>query len=434
MEAPLARVRRSIANQYVFATSEAYAGELEAINTTSFEAWSRQRLTDIRHTDWTDETKAWAIKDVHNREADLHEVIESAEIGQRVFGPVRDAIASMAGLSEHEKQRLYASVEAVVLNAKQEMAAKRADPFFYEPSQQDLKLREAAAATLPASTSIETALRYKEETVSKATLRNIVGSVKRWKEIIGSSDLGSITTYNLNRFARELKREDRTTEVANKYATRMLSLIKAYNENQEVRLNIPEWDPVKMTMEERIKLKTKERAIDPGDACKVLDYAKSKDPQVWRAILILNNSTFRISEVMGLKWGHIKEKDEIYYFDINDSKTVTGVRRLPLNKALQRDLLPLRGDDDDFIVDKWQHWERPASGLQAWLEKTKKKLEINGNANAHAWRHLSGGYLGYSQTEHLKKTLMGHCGGLTDRYTREDMKSLSQAVECLGSD
>ena len=443
LETPLASATRAIANRYVTATSEQTISELDAFRHESLMAWRETQLNSIRNSDVPDDFKTQLIGELEYEEERHDEWAENQWLNLRVRLPMQEVIAAMPGLSAHEKQKLCASLDAVLIKAKQEIKAKRADPFFYEPSQHDQKLREAAAAPLPAS--FDQALQFKRAEVSERTYFNIVGSVKKWETIIASKALSSITTSNLNRFARELKKPKAeggygfTTEGANNAAVRVRSLIKTFNVNQvedENRLLWPVWDPVRLTTAEKKAFKTKVTAISLEDAKKLLSYARAlEDDSAWRALLILANTTFRVTEATMLRWADIKEKDGIAYFDLADSKTVDGIRRVPLNSRLKRHLLPLRGADDEFIINNgWPRMKSPKDGLGQWLRNAKEVLGIEGNTNAHSFRHAAGGDLGYNLPEHTKKKLMGHSGGMTDRYTREDMKALSKAVEYIGFD
>ena len=51
----------------------------------------------------------------------------------------------------------------------------------------------------------------------------------------------------------------------------------------------------------------------------------------------------------------------------------------------------------------------------------------------HSGMGLESG-LGYELPEGLKKKLMGHAGGMTDHYTREDLKKLRAAANVIGTE
>ena len=228
VEAPVARARRAIANRYVAATADQTISELEAFKAESSKAWRETQLNSIRNTDIPDDFKTQLIGELEYEEERHEEWAENQWLNLRVRLPMQEVIAAMPGLSDQERANLCASLDSVLIKAKQEIKAKRADPFFYEPSQQDQKLREAAA---PLPASFDQALQFKRAEVSERAYFNIVGSVKKWETIIGSKALTSVTTSNLNRFARELKKPKAeggygfTTEGANNAAVRVRSCL-----------------------------------------------------------------------------------------------------------------------------------------------------------------------------------------------------------------
>ena len=79
----------------------------------------------------------------------------------------------------------------------------------------------------------------------------------------------------------------------------------------------------------------------------------------------------------------------------------------------------------------WQRgtWKNAKDAVGNFLRKAKKELGITGRINAHAFRHGADGDLGYSQTEHVKKLLLGHAGNIKDHYTQNDALKLREAVE-----
>ena len=292
--------------------------------------------------------------------------------------------------------------------------------------------------------TFEDVLAVKEKEITERSLINTRNHVRNWISINGSNKLSSITTASLNRFARELKKpkceggRGFVTNAANDASTKIRALIKTYNVNlagDHDRIEIPEWDPIRLTIAEKKQKKVEQRDVRPEDARELLAYAKARDQGAWRAILILSNTTFRVTECCLLKWGDVKCKDGIYYFDLSDSKTVEGIRRFPLNSRLRQHLLPIRGNDDEYIVNnKWPHRKSPRNACGHFLRQAKVELGIQGNTNPHSFRHFTGGQSGYEHSEHLKKKLMGHSGGMTDHYTREDMRKMNEAVEDLGFD
>jgi len=343
-------------------------------------------------------------------------------------------------LTDKERREAGLSLSYAIKSARETNRTKAEQGLFAEQSDVDKMFRKVANAPRPES--IDDVLELKRDELGERTFANLKTTIKNWKRIIGSNRLDSITAVNLNRFARYLKKPKPsggngfTTNAANDASVRIRSLIKTYNVNiadEASRLSWPEFEPIPLTTTERKERKLEVKSVDAEDAKKVLKYAAENNQGAWRALLILCNSTFRASEVCSLRWGHVKELNGIVYFDLTDSKTVEGIRRFPLNSRLRMHLLPLRESDEQFIVNNtWPDWSRPKDGLGYFLSSAKKTLGIKGRVNPHSFRHAAGGDLGYHLPEHIKKKLMGHAGGLTDHYTREDMKVLADAVEFIG--
>jgi integrase len=412
IETGVDRARRAIASAYVQQTSDHYLDAINKIKTELSQSYpAANNFIDELMDDWLYVVNSLFLN------AD-----------QRLTGK--------------EKEGARAALSFAIKSAKETNYARKEQGLFAEASQVDKKLRKAAKASN--QLSFDDVLKHKRDELSERTFGNLEITISHWKKIIGSTRLDSISTVNLNRFARELKRPKEsdgrgfTTNAANDSAVRIRSLIRTHNVNladESGRIDWPKFDPIQHTTAEKKAQKLKVRAITAEDAKKILNYSKDADEHAWRALLILSNSTFRASEVCALRWGDIKDTDGVIYFDLTDSKTVEGLRRLPLNSRLRKHLLPLRGADDEFIINNsWPKWSRPRDGLGHFLAVARRVLNIDGRTNAHSFRHAAGGDLGYHLPEHTKKKLMGHAGGMTDHYTREDMNVLNKAVEFIGFD
>lgn len=317
--------------------------------------------------------------------------------------------------------------------------------FLAEPSPLGERLARAAAAPKPVS--IFQVAEKKRGRLSERTYDNLIRTCRNWKAIIGDESLQSITASHLNYFARTLNqpRPDGygySTENANNETARLRSLLKFYNEHQkddDARYPYPDWERIVPSAAER-KQKVREgkdRATSKDDVKRLLDWAYLEEPDkfAWLYILLIDNTTFRNQEACRLKWGEVVNADGIWYFDLDDSKTPAGIRRFPLNSRLLQYLLPLKGPDDEYIVNnQWPHWKNSKDAVGNFLRKAKKVLGIEGRINAHAFRHGAGGDLGYNQTEHVKKLLLGHAGNITDHYTRQDWLRLREAVETIGTE
>jgi integrase len=347
-------------------------------------------------------------------------------------------------LNETELPQAVASVKTAALAARDLHQARQEVGYLAEASPVGKQLSKAAAAPLPVS--IFEIAEKKKERLSDRTYENLLRTCKNWQTIIGEVSLNSITSSHLNYFARTLNQPKPTgygysTDNANNEAARLRSLLKFYNEHQKddsARITYPEWERIVVSGGERkqkVRL-DKERATNKDDVKRLLDWAylEEKDKYAWLYVLLIDNTTFRNEEACRLRWGEIICQDGIWCFDLDDAKTAAGIRRIPLNSRLLRYLLPLKGPDDEFVINnKWPLRRSPKDAVGNFLRKAKQTLNITTRINAHAFRHGAGGDLGYNQTEHIKKLLLGHAGNVTDHYTRHDWRKLREAVETIGT-
>lgn len=349
-------------------------------------------------------------------------------------------------LDDLELQQAVASVRTAVLEARDLQERRCEYGIFAEET--ILGKRLGSAASKPKPVSIFDVAKSKKSRIGERTYENLERACNRWKAIIGEESLESITSSHLNFFVRKLHSSKSEggygycVDNANNEGVRIRSLIKFHNEHQKEdadRIQEPSWERIKESkaqQKERVR-KDKDKATDKDEVKRLLDYAylEHDDKFAWLFVLLIDNTTLRNTEALSLKWKDVVQQDEIWFIDLQDSKTAAGIRRLPLNSRLMKYMLPLKGSDDEFVINNnWPHWKNPKDASGNFLRQARKALGIEGRINAHAFRHGAGGDLGYSQTEHIKITLMGHAGKQTDQYSRREWVELRKAVETIGTD
>jgi hypothetical protein len=348
-------------------------------------------------------------------------------------------------LDATELPQAVASLQTAIKAASELQESRKHIGFLAEPTAIGEKL--VKATTAPKPISIFQVAEKKKARLSERTYENLIRTCRNWKGIIGDVSLQSITSSHLNYFARTLNQPKPsgwgyTTEHANNETARLRSLLKFYNEHQKddaARYPYPDWERIVPSAAER-KQKVrhdKDRATNKDDVKRLLDWAylDEVDKYGWLYVLLIDNTTFRNTEACKLKWGEVVNHDGIWYFDLDDFKTPAGIRKFPLNSRLLKYLLPLKGPDDEYIINNsWPHRKNSKDAVGNFLRKAKEELGITGRINAHAFRHGAGGDLGYNQTEHVKKLLLGHAGNITDHYTRNDALKLREAVETIGTE
>jgi integrase len=264
-------------------------------------------------------------------------------------------------------------------------------------------------------------------------------AIKAWTTLIGSHELGSLTTENLNRYLDRLvtvgwSGKPVGADTANGMAQKLVSLIKWLNQEDGGNRKVPSFkrrksDPFALRLAHRDKATRKDEVRRVLDHCWLNGLT---DKFLW--VLLVDNTTLRVSESLSLRWGDLIQREGKWFFDLKSAKTPSGIRYVPLNSRLLTLLMPHRGDPEQPVISNtWQQLKRPRSGPENWCQKVKKKLGLEGTFRPHAFRHGAGGDLGYTQTEHTKKMLMGHKGGITDLYTRADLMRMAEAAEEIGT-
>ena len=302
-------------------------------------------------------------------------------------------------------------------------------------------LREAAERANPITIWEVAQHKTKWNELSQSAIQAHDYALRAWAKIINKNCLEDINTPNLNLFLEQLvttgwNGKSLSPESANGMATTIASLIKHQSLRDGLERTKPIYRRIK-TDKRAAKLQQRDKATKKEDVRKALDHAylNEKDRFRWLWLLLVDNTTLRVSESLALKWKDLIQIDGSWFFDLQFSKTAEGIRYVPLNDRLEQWLLPERGRDDDHVINNsWNQTKKPKDGAGNWTRSLEKKLNLEGRINPHAFRHGAGGDLGYELPEGLKKKLMGHAGGMTDHYTREDLAKLRAAANVIGTE
>lgn len=303
------------------------------------------------------------------------------------------------------------------------------------------ELRTAATKPSPVTLREVGEHKIKWNSLSESAIQAHEYALRAWAKIIKKNNLEDINTKNLNEFLEQLSTQGwngkpLSPESANGMATTIASLLRHQSLRDGLERTKPIYRKIK-TDKRQSKLKQRDKATKKEDVKKALDhaYANEKDRYRWLWLLLMDNTTLRVSESLSLKWKDLVKIEEAWFFDLQFSKTAEGIRYVPLNDRLEKWLLPERGKKDEYVINNsWNKTKSPKDAAGNWTRLIEKKLELEGRINPHAFRHGAGGDLGYELPEGLKKKLMGHAGGMTDHYTREDLKKLRAAANVIGTD
>ncbi|WP_398329577.1 tyrosine-type recombinase/integrase [Vulcanococcus sp.] len=302
-------------------------------------------------------------------------------------------------------------------------------------------LREAANKAKPISIWEVAEHKFQWSSLSESAIQAHQYALRAWTRIIKKTSLEDINTQNLNQFLEHLVTQGWNgkplcPDSANGMATTIASLIKHQSLQDGLERTKPIYRKIK-TDKRTAKLRQRDKATKKEDVKKALDYAylHEKDRYRWLWLLLIDNTTLRVSESLSLKWKDLAEIDGAWFFDLQFSKTAEGIRYVPLNDRLEKWLLPKKGGGEEYVINNsWNQTKSPKDGAGNWTRSLEKKLNLEGRINPHAFRHGAGGDLAYELPEGLKKKLMGHAGGMTDHYTREDLKKLREASNYIGTD
>lgn len=193
----------------------------------------------------------------------------------------------------------------------------------------------------------------------------------------------------------------------------MRSLLKFCHEHRKddsARIADPERGRLVVSGSERKQKvgRDKERVTNKDDVKHLLDWAclDEKDKYAWLYVFLIDNTAFRNEEACRLRWGWNHLPRWHWCSDLDEAKTAAGIRKISLNSRLIQYLLPLKGPDDEFVINnKWPLRRSPKDAVGNSLRKAKQTRNITTRINAHAFRHGAGTDLGCNQAEHVKKLL-----------------------------
>ena len=261
--------------------------------------------------------------------------------------------AGLPVLSEQDTALVAAGMRHTIEVAREEHRSKASVGVLHTPSPEAQQLQARATAAVPVT--LDQLIRQGATDWSDGTARNYRGLFKRWMECIGDPSLKSLTTANLNRFARFLHLPKNQggrgygKDAANDAAYRLRSLISRFNaqlDAQQERIALPDIDAIPITQQDRKqrRLKSRTLAITDANATAIASYAAKQGPIFLHLVVLLRLTGLRCTEAATLRWDHIIEKDGFPLIDLLDSKTPDGIRLIPINQKLQRYLLPFKPD------------------------------------------------------------------------------------------
>ena len=364
-----------------------------------------------------------------------------ADLG--IGGIMAHLILNAEGIKEEDIQDRAAQQTVMMALREASKYAEARENIGYLAKDTEIGEQLSSSAQAPKALTLWEVSKHKVERnkLSSQAQQSHEYAIRAWIKIIKQNTLEAINTKNLNNFLETLVTDGWNgkplqPDSANSMAIVIASLIKHQSLRDGIERSKPLYRKIKSDKREA-KLRQRDKAAKREDIKAALDYVylHEKDRYKWLWLLLLSNTTLRSGESLSLKWKDLIELEGGWYFDLKISKTAEGIRYVPLNSRLEKWLLPERAENEEYVINNnWQFCKNPRNAAGNWTRQLEKKLNLAGRLNPHSFRHAAGGDLTYELPEGIKKKLMGHSGGITDRYTREDLKKLREAAEHIGID
>lgn len=372
------------------------------------------------------------------------ELIES--IRKLLVGKVGEAVGNILegegkSIAFDETEKISAGMSAAINEALAFVKTEAKQGFLAKETELGINLRQVSKEKPGLNLSDLIEKKLEEKTYSSSGKEGYYFAVKAWKTIIKSEDPKSITTANIDSFLSVLtqkgwNKKPLGVESANNMTLKIIALLKKYKILTSCQESIPIFKLREIDKMEK-KLKRDSRSTNKSDVKLLLDYLyNEKDIEKLKWALMVDNSTMRTLEVMSLKWEDLIEIEGNYFFDIRISKTVEGVRYAPLNARLRKYILPSRGSPKEYIVNNsWQQNKQKKTGPYIFLKDLQKsgKISFSKYFTPHDFRRGAGGDLGFNVTEHVRLKMMGHSGGMSHGYTRNDLLELCKSADFVGT-
>jgi integrase len=274
---------------------------------------------------------------------------------------------------------------------------------------------------------------YKKRTeLSKSTYKNYQSAFNKLKSFFKNINIKNISLEEFEEFQAYLRTEeklsDKTTNNIIQY-TKYFCTFAIKRNLIEGKINIFGVDALKI----RKKSIEEKGNYTDQEIIKILDYMKNNKDQLYYIIFKIAIYTgMRQNEIISIKQNDIKEDyEKIKYIDIRDSKTNSGIRKVPLHDELLKDihLFDLLFDiDGDIELNKYS--KRIRAILYKVISKGKGK-------DFHTLRgtFMQKAAHNYSHELNLIKEIVGHSKGVDsltlDTYAKEF--ALSKKLKIINS-
>ena len=282
--------------------------------------------------------------------------------------------------------------------------------------------------------------------LKRNTLQQREQSLALWAKITGNPHLNEITKNTMILFVSEVRKEisQWTKEpispaTAHKHCSALQSVLdyagpktEKNRDAKEVIPMPPAFPPIRVYLNPTAKTPTKEEVEAVVKATEVAEYPKLPEisaPQWWRcAYLFLALTGVRKGDLLGMRWGHVRQWEGMWCVVIPAEVEKTGVEKvIPLSTAAQDVLNQMpRGRPEDHIFQ----WPHSASTFTRQRRKIVRQARLSQfiRGTWHAMRRFVATMVQDAQL------VLGHTSAAITRLHYQSMTRAASALEALGKE
>ncbi|MDO4584043.1 MAG: tyrosine-type recombinase/integrase [Planctomycetia bacterium] len=275
------------------------------------------------------------------------------------------------------------------------------------------------------------------------TYRQRERALKYWVEVTGNPALCDIDKQTMINFVREMRAKTHygiplSSATIKKRCAALMSILSyagpKTEKNRDAKELIPmppAFPPVHVYLNPTAKTPSKEEVQAVVKATEVAEYPKLPEisaPQWWRcAYLFLALTGVRKGDLLGMKWGHVRQWEGMWCVVIPAEVEKTGVEKvIPLSTVAQDVLNQMpRGRPEDHIFQ----WPHSASTFTRQRRKIVRQARLSQliRGTWHAMRRFVATMVQDAQL------VLGHTSAAITRLHYQSMTRAAVALEAMGN-
>jgi integrase/mRNA-degrading endonuclease RelE of RelBE toxin-antitoxin system len=240
--------------------------------------------------------------------------------------------------------------------------------------------------------------------VSQSTYKAYASTFNKLNEFFNRKTIDSLTVEDYEEFREYLAKK---YKLKNKTINNHMIYVNTFLDFG-VNRQLLKFNPVKALESLKEEESPKENFTDE-DIQKILEYSFEKNVKTFFKIAIY--SGMRLHEIHNLKNKDIKQDSEcIYYFDINKSKTKSGIRKVPIPEKILNEIL-----ETDFPIFK----NKTTDAVQKTMSRNLKKIIPEKTKTFHSFRgtFISKAVENYPEKIVAIQEIVGHSKSDKDKLT-----------------